>query len=84
MRLFRKDKARWEGDYVHESLVIDGRIEKLKGAIHHFTYDSIAEHVACINKFSDLGAQKLYARKKGAGSSTFSAGRPAGSSSLMS
>jgi glycosyltransferase involved in cell wall biosynthesis len=64
VRLFRKDRARWEGDYVHEGLVFDGRIEKLKGAIHHFTYDSIAEHVACINKFSDLGAQKLYARKK--------------------
>ncbi len=64
VRLFRKDRARWEGDFVHEALVVDGRIEKLKGAIHHFTYDNIAEHVACINKFSDLGAQKLYARKK--------------------
>jgi len=64
VRLFRKDRARWEGDYVHEDLVFDGRIEKLKGAIHHFTYDSIAEHVARINKFSDLGAQKLYAGKK--------------------
>jgi glycosyltransferase involved in cell wall biosynthesis len=64
VRLFRKDRARWEGDYVHEDLVLDGRIEKLKGAIHHFTYDSIAEHVARINKFSDLGAQKLYAGKK--------------------
>lgn len=64
VRLFRKDRARWEGDYVHEDLVLDGRIEKLKGAIHHFTYDSIVEHVARINKFSDLGAQKLYARKK--------------------
>ncbi len=38
--LFRKDRARWEGDYVHESLVFDGRIERLKGAIHHFTYDT--------------------------------------------
>jgi len=64
VRLFRKDRARWEGDYVHEDLVLDGRIEKLKGAIHHFTYDSIADHVARINKFSDLGAQKLYAGKK--------------------
>jgi len=64
LRLFRRDKARWEGDYVHEYLVVRGRVEKLKGSIHHFTYRSIADHLARINKFSDLGAQKLYAQKK--------------------
>ncbi|MDH7511353.1 MAG: glycosyltransferase family 2 protein [Clostridiales bacterium] len=64
IRLFRKDKARWEGEYVHEKLVVDGKIEKLKSPIHHFTYRNIAEHLARINKFSDLGAQKLYAQKK--------------------
>jgi glycosyltransferase involved in cell wall biosynthesis len=64
IRLFRKNKARWEGEYVHERLVVDGRIEKLKGPIHHFTYRNIAEHLVRINKFSDLGAQKLYAHKK--------------------
>jgi glycosyltransferase involved in cell wall biosynthesis len=64
LRLFRKDRARWEGEYVHERLVVDGKIGKLKGSIHHFTYQNIAEHLARINKFSDLGAQKLYAEKK--------------------
>jgi glycosyltransferase involved in cell wall biosynthesis len=64
VRLFRKDKARWEGEYVHEKLVVQGRIEKLRGPIHHFTYRDIAEHLARINKFSDLGAQKLYAQQK--------------------
>lgn len=64
VRLFRKDKARWEGDYVHEKLVVEDRTEKLKGTIHHFTYRNIADHLARINKFSGLGAQKLYAGKK--------------------
>ncbi len=64
LRLFRKDKARWEGEYVHEKLVVAGRVEKLHGAIHHFTYRNISDHLARINKFSDLGAHKLYARKK--------------------
>jgi glycosyltransferase involved in cell wall biosynthesis len=64
VRLFRKDRARWEGDFVHEDLVVGGKIGKLRGPIHHFTYGSISEHVARINKFSDLGAQKLYAGKK--------------------
>ncbi len=61
IRLFRRDKARWEGDYVHEELVLDGARRALKFPIHHFTYDGIADHVARINKYSDLGAQKLYA-----------------------
>lgn len=63
-RLFRKARARWEGDYVHECLVVEGRTGKLRGPIHHFTYRNIHEHLARINEFSDLGAQKLYARKK--------------------
>jgi glycosyltransferase involved in cell wall biosynthesis len=64
LRLFRKGAARWEGEYVHEKLAFEGRTEKLKGCIHHFTYRDIHEHLVRINNFSDLGAQKLYARKK--------------------
>jgi glycosyltransferase involved in cell wall biosynthesis len=45
LRLFRKEKALWEGEYVHEKLVVDGRIFKLKGDIHHFTYRGISEVV---------------------------------------
>jgi glycosyltransferase involved in cell wall biosynthesis len=64
VRLFRKDRARWEGAYVHEKLAVAGEVRALKGDIHHLTYRSIAEHAARINQFSDLGAQKLYAAKK--------------------
>jgi glycosyltransferase involved in cell wall biosynthesis len=64
LRLFRADKAHWEGEYVHERLVVDGPIEKLSGPIHHFTYQDIHDHLARINTFSGLGAQKLYTRKK--------------------
>jgi glycosyltransferase involved in cell wall biosynthesis len=64
VRLFRADRARWEGDYVHEELVFSGPVEKLEGPIHHFTYAGIADHVARINRFSDLGAQKLYAKRE--------------------
>jgi glycosyltransferase involved in cell wall biosynthesis len=63
LRLFRKDRARWEGEYVHERLVIEGKIQKLSGSIHHFTYRNISEHLDRINKFSELGAQKLYAKR---------------------
>jgi glycosyltransferase involved in cell wall biosynthesis len=64
IRLFHKEKARWEGEYVHEALVVDGQICKLQGHLQHFTYGSIRDHIERINSFSDLGAQKLYAQKK--------------------
>lgn len=64
VRLFSRDLGRWEGDYVHEKLVVTGEIKNLKGVIHHFTYRNIGDHVARINQFSSLGAQKLYAAKK--------------------
>ena len=61
VRLFRKAQARWEGEYVHESLVFRGTLRRLDGPLHHFTYRNIGEHLSRINRFSDLGAQKLYA-----------------------
>ncbi len=64
IRLFRKTAARWEGDFVHEKLVIEGRLKKLQGVIYHFTYQNIGDHLDRINRFSDLGAQKLYAGGK--------------------
>ncbi len=64
LRLFRKDKARWVGEYIHEKVDIQGKVEKLRGSIHHFTYRNIQDHMARINSFSDLGAKKLYAEKK--------------------
>ena len=58
IRLFLKDKARWEGEYVHEALVVDGKVCKLKGLLHHFTYDNIHDHIDRLNTFSGLSAQK--------------------------
>ena len=64
LRLFRKDSARWEGEYVHESLVVEGKVIPLKGSLHHFTYRNIRDHLERINSYSELAAQKLYAKKK--------------------
>jgi glycosyltransferase involved in cell wall biosynthesis len=64
IRLFRKDKALWQGEYVHEKLVVDGPVKKLKEPIYHFTYRDISDHLKRIDQFSSLGAKKLYAERK--------------------
>jgi len=64
IRLFKKDKAFWEGEYVHEKLVIQGNVRKLKGPIYHFSYKDISDHLKRIDQFSSLGAKKLYSAGK--------------------
>jgi glycosyltransferase involved in cell wall biosynthesis len=64
VRLFHKDGAHWESAHVHEKLVVAGAIKNLQRPILHFTYRNISDHVARINLFSDLGAKKLYAKRK--------------------
>lgn len=64
IRLFRRDEAYWEGESVHEKLVVKGKIEKLKGPLHHFIFRSIADHLARINTYSEFDAQKLYIQRK--------------------
>jgi len=64
LRLFRKDKGLWVGDFVHERLKVEGKVDKLKGHIHHFPFAGIDEQVSRINEFSRLEAQKFYAAGK--------------------
>lgn len=42
LRLFRRNKGRFEEAHVHEMLTIDGEVSNLKGHIYHLNYDSIS------------------------------------------
>jgi len=68
MRLWNKADGLWEGD-IHESVNLKKgiKIRHLKGDIHHFSYYSISEHLAQMNKYSSLSAINLYKRNKKAG-----------------
>lgn len=67
IRIFQRDKAFWEGEFVHERLVVEGDVQALKGRLLHFTYRNIRDHLDRINTFTDLAAQKLYADGKRCG-----------------
>ncbi|MBI2840566.1 MAG: glycosyltransferase family 2 protein [Acidobacteria bacterium] len=58
-RLFHRDRARWEGELVHEGLKVDGRIRRLTKPLYHHTYRDISDHVRRMDLYSTLGAQKL-------------------------
>ncbi len=60
IRLYRRGAARWVGDYVHESVEIEGSVGHLNGNLLHYTCDSAAEHLQTIERYTDLAARELY------------------------
>jgi glycosyltransferase involved in cell wall biosynthesis len=67
VRLFDRRKARWVGDYVHESVVSEGRVGELKGNLLHYTCGSLSEHLKTMDRYTTLAAEEVVARKKPVG-----------------
>lgn len=64
IRLFQKEMAHWEGEFVHESLEVEGEVQRLKGVLQHFTYRDLSDQIRCIDTYAGLGAQRLYSEQK--------------------
>jgi len=64
VRLYNRAKAEWIGDYVHESLRVNGLIGELHGDLLHFTCHSLSEHLRTLDRYTSLAAQELAARGK--------------------
>jgi len=58
LRLFRKGAGRFVQRQVHESVTVDGRVETLKGAIEHRTYQDLEDFIARMNSYSSLAARQ--------------------------
>ena len=67
VRLFDRRQARWMGDFVHESVIVDGRIGHLKSNILHFTCSSLSEHLKTMDRYTTLAAEQLVEQKKAIG-----------------
>jgi glycosyltransferase involved in cell wall biosynthesis len=59
VRLYDRRRARWVGDYVHESVQVEGRIGHLECNLLHFTCDSLSEHLKRMNHYTTLAAEEL-------------------------
>ncbi|AIO49572.1 MULTISPECIES: glycosyltransferase family 2 protein [Burkholderia] len=57
-RLFRRDTARFSDDLVHERLVFDGRVARLDGKLHHYSYDDIDAVLRKLDAYSSAGARQ--------------------------
>ncbi len=64
VRLFNRNRAKWVGEFVHESVKVDGSVGHLKSNLLHFTCDSLSEHVRTMDSYTTLAAQEIAAREK--------------------
>jgi glycosyltransferase involved in cell wall biosynthesis len=70
VRLFRRGQARFSDDLVHERLIVDGAVGRLREPILHEAVTDIDQMIAKINAYSASGAEMRYARGERASLST--------------
>ncbi|CAB5079449.1 hypothetical protein D3OALGA1CA_507 [Olavius algarvensis associated proteobacterium Delta 3] len=63
MRLVRRGRGHWSEDVLHEQLRVDGRTAQLTHPILHYVYRDISDHLATIDKFSDVYAEQRGPKK---------------------
>jgi glycosyltransferase involved in cell wall biosynthesis len=70
IRLYNRQHASWQGDYVHESVKPNGKVERLTGDILHFTVRNASDHHLRIDRYTTLAAKEAF--HKGQRASYFS------------
>lgn len=62
VRLYDRRAARFAGDFVHESVKIEGQVSTLDGDLLHYTVESLSDHHKRIDRYTTLAAEALAAR----------------------
>lgn len=65
VRLYNRTKARWTGEFVHESVTVEGAVGALDEKLLHFTCDSLSEHLLTMDRYTSLAARESIARGRG-------------------
>ncbi len=65
IRLFNRHKCHWVGR-IHEKVAVNGNVKDLKGHLLHYSYRSIGDYIAKMNRYSTIQGQDLaLSSKKG-------------------
>jgi glycosyltransferase involved in cell wall biosynthesis len=66
-RLYRAGRARFSDDLVHERLIVDGAVGRLRGVLLHQPFSSLEQVLDKMNRYSSLGARQMAAAGRSAG-----------------
>jgi len=61
-RLFRRERARFSDDLVHERLVVDELVVRLRSELLHYAFDGFEEVLRKMDQYSTAGAQRMHAQ----------------------
>jgi glycosyltransferase involved in cell wall biosynthesis len=63
-RLFRRGTARFSDDLVHERLIPNGTVAKLKNPMLHYSFMNYAQVLDKLNRYSTASAEQAFAKGK--------------------
>jgi glycosyltransferase involved in cell wall biosynthesis len=66
-RLFRRGRARFHGGIVHDHLVPDGKMGKLRSHLLHEPFTDLDKVLVKLNSYSSWGAQSMHEQGRSAG-----------------
>jgi len=64
IRLFRKDKCKYNGKLVHETISADGNVGFFKNKLEHYSYQSFDHYIQKLNQYASLKARALFEKDK--------------------
>ncbi len=66
LRLWNSEKGCWDGENPHDKYMMDegATIKHLEGDLLHYSFYTIAQHVAQVNKFTDISSNTLFKKGK--------------------
>jgi glycosyltransferase involved in cell wall biosynthesis len=64
VRLYHRAKAKWVGEFVHESVKAEGSVGDLESNLLHFTCNSLSEHLKTMDWYTTLAAEQMLAARE--------------------
>jgi glycosyltransferase involved in cell wall biosynthesis len=64
LRLFRRGTARFSDDVVHERVVPQGSVGRLRNDLLHYSFRNLDAVLDKVNRYSTAGAERMYAQGK--------------------
>jgi len=67
LRLFRRERARFDDAPVHERLILEGRLDALEASIEHHSYRTMDQCLIKMERYARAGAEKSWRAGRRAG-----------------
>ena len=61
VRLFDRERAGFDDKPVHESVQVRGAVGRLPGLLRHYTYETMEQYIAKLDRYTSLAAAELHA-----------------------